>query len=394
MEEMKIKLALDLGNSEVRGIVKFGRDVQGQLKQRLFRVSNVFNIFPKDYQITDDYSPLTSKVFSMMIDKNGIVEETELMVTGELQSKDFSKGALRPTATIKKYNNDLTRYLVSAAILKALEEISAMYRVSIEDLNLVWDILALLPAGDVSKGGEQLITMIKSIKKIHCTFPQMDYDVNINSVSVQHEGFCAYVGTVFNGDMTPRVDHAEWLEEDATVLVLDIGAGTTDSMVIEGAVPLGNTKNTETIGGNNVSSEVNMFLKNTYDLPLSEQKLQKAMQDGYIKDGKEKIDITKQIALSQESVARSIVNSCQQYMEANQISARTLTGLLVCGGGAIRSRNENIAPLSKPILNFLRKLAPNVDIISLPTHIENGEVCEVSPRLLNILGASILMDLN
>ena len=394
MEEMKVKLALDLGNSEVRGVVKFGKNAQGQVRQRLFRVSNVFNIFRPDYQITDDYSPSTSKVFSLIIEENGQQVETELMVTGELQSKDFSKGALRPSATIKKYSNDLTRYLVSTAILKAIEEISTMYKIDASELNLSWDIMALLPARDVARGTEPLIKMIKGIKRIHCVFPQMDYDVKINSVTVQHEGFCAYVGTVFNEDMTTRTEYKEWLEPDATVLVLDIGAGTTDYMIIEGAVPLGSTKNTEAIGGNNVSSKVNMYLKDNYELPLSEQKLQKAMQDGFIKDGKEKIAITQQISASQEIVARSIVNSCQQYLEANQVSPRTINGLLVCGGGAIKSMNENIAPLSQPILTFLRKLAPNVEIIGLPTQVKNGEICEISPRLLNILGASILMDFN
>lgn len=66
------------------------------------------------------------------------------------------------------------------------------------------------------------------------------------------------------------------------------------------------------------------------------------------------------------------------------------------------SKAEDIRPLSESVMNNFRALSPNSSLVDLPTkmvvkELEDGDTVKVeeqiSPRELNLLGASILAEL-
>ena len=95
-----------------------------------------------------------------------------------------------------------------------------------------------------------MTSIVKDITVIDSVFPSIKIDVTVSNVIVLPEGFCAYAGVVYEKGETYRSSHKFLIDEN--VLVFDIGAGTTDCVLIKQNKLIQNSKYTITQGGNNV----------------------------------------------------------------------------------------------------------------------------------------------
>lgn len=396
-------LVVDLGNSSTKGMVLFGKDSQtGKFRERRFDLSNQFAMVSSDYEVPSDYSDTTSTVLSIDAEVNGKpVKGT--YCNGEVQQKEKPTGILRPTATRKKYELDTTALSFELAFLYACKAIMNMSRVNdFSQLDITWKVVTLLPPGDVDDGKDKIEAIIRSIKKINTSYPVCDTNINIERVVVLPEGYCAYIGVVYDKGHIFRPDY-KFLNEE-TVIIFDVGAGTTDCMLVKNGKLVQTSKHTVNKGGNNVFQIVKRELE-LQGLALEDADIQNGIIKGFVKDGAKQIPIADIVNKAKSEVASIIIEDFTGYLERTDIKVRSIGYVLVCGGGSMNDSDcTEIRPLSEGLVNNFKELSPNASLVDIPTHVvskpdedEDGAYKKVeeqiSPRDLNLIGASILAEL-
>lgn len=396
-------LVVDLGNSSTKGMVLFGKDSQtGKFRERRFDLSNQFAMVSSDYVVPSDYSDTTSTVLTIDGEVNGKpVKGT--YCNGEVQQKEKPTGILRPTATRKKYELDTTALSFELAFLYGCKAIMNMSRVNdYSQLDITWKVVTLLPPGDVDEGKDKIESIIRSIKKIETSYPVCSTDINIDKVAVLPEGYCAYIGVVYDKGHIYRPDY-KFLNEE-TVIIFDVGAGTTDCMLVKNGKLVQTSKHTVNKGGNNVLQIVKRDLE-LQGLELEESDIQNGIIKGYVKDGSKQMPIADIVNKAKSEVASIIIEDFTGYLERTDMKVRSIGYVLVCGGGSMNDSDcPDIKPLSEDLVNNFKELSPNASLIDIPKHIvskpdeeEEGTYKKVeeqiSPRDLNLIGASILAEL-
>lgn len=402
MTQGSATVILDLGNSETRGIVLYGKSQQtGRFLERSFTLSNRFSDVGEDYIPSSDYSDETSTIMRI----NAMVDGAPFVgcfANGELQLKEFNIAPLRPSATEKKYASMTTALSYELAMLYAHRAVQGIARVSsLDSLDIDWNVVVLLPAGDVAEGSEKIVELVKSVKKVDCVYPNVQIDLKVRRVSVLPEGFCAFVGTVFDKGNTVRQNMKELLQQ--TTLIADIGAGTTDFVIVKDNKIIQSTMHTINRGGNNVTQLVKRAIRQNHNgLVLSETDIIEGIENGFVMDGTRKIDISGYINDAQDEIARFLVSDIQSYFEETEFPARSIARLLVCGGGCISSEAAGTKALSETLVTYFKRLSPYIELIELPSRVEchtddegimHREIRNISPRHLNVIGASILAEM-
>ena len=396
-------LVVDLGNSSTKGMVLFGKDSQtGKFRERRFDLSNQFAMVSSDYVVPSDYSDTTSTVLTIDGEVNGKpVKGT--YCNGEVQQKEKPTGILRPTATRKKYELDTTALSFELAFLYGCKAIMNMSRVNdYSQLDITWKVVTLLPPGDVDEGKDKIESIIRSIKKIETSYPVCSTAINIDKVAVLPEGYCAYIGVVYDKGHIYRPDY-KFLNEE-TVIIFDVGAGTTDCMLVKNGKLVQTSKHTVNKGGNNVLQIVKRDLE-LQGLELEESDIQNGIIKGYVKDGSKQMPIADIVNKAKSEVASIIIEDFTGYLERTDMKVRSIGYVLVCGGGSMNDSDcPDIKPLSEDLVNNFKELSPNASLIDIPTHVVNKPDEEeegtykkveeqISPRDLNLIGASILAEL-
>lgn len=394
-------LVIDLGNSSTKGLVLFGKDPQtGKYRERRFDLSNQFAMVNSDYVVPSDYSDETSTVLTIDAVVNGkAVKGT--YCNGEVQQKEKSSGFLRPTATRKKYELDTTALSFELAFLYGYKAIMKMSRISdFTQLDINWKVVTLLPPGDVDNGKDKIEEIIRSIKSVKTSYPVCNIDLNIEKVVVLPEGYCAYVGVVYDKGHVFRPDY-KYLN-DETVIIFDVGAGTTDCMLVKNGKLVQTSKHTVNKGGNNVFQIVKRSLE-LEGLELEDEDIQRGVIVGFVKDGSKQKPISNIVNEAKAEVSQIIIKDFMGYLERTDIKVRSVGYVLVCGGGSMSdSECADIRPLSEGLVNNFKELSPNASLITIPSHVvsksdEDGVYQkieeQISPRDLNLIGASILAEL-
>lgn len=400
MIQGKAILVVDMGNSSTKCKIKFGKDATtGKYRERNFELSNSFSFIEKGYEVSSDYNDMTSTIFDVDTTVNGRALKGSVC-NGELQLKEFPLRAMKPSANKKKYESEETALSIRLAFLKAFRELLVMNRqTDVSQVQVTWDVVTLLPPGDVAVGSDKMKELIKNVTHIKSSFPEMDIDVNVQNVAVLPEGFCAYAGTVYDTGMVIRPDY-QFLNEE-TIIVFDIGAGTTDCLIIRENKLIQNSKYTVNYGGNNVFSNVRKSIQ-LKGLEVDEDDLRKGITRGFIKDGAKKVSIINEVNAAKKIVAENIIHDFQSHLETLDIKLRSIGFVLVCGGGSMRDSNcTEIVPLSEKIVENFKVYSPNCELIKIPSHMVTKEDADgtstkveekISPRELNLIGASILAE--
>lgn len=393
-------LVIDLGNSSTKGKVLFGKDSQtGKFRERKFDIPNVFAPIDSDYVVSSDYDDATSTILRVDTQINGRPIKGDFC-NGELQVKEKPLCTIKPSASDKKYNLDSTVLSYRLALLFACKAIMNMQRISdFNQLDITWSVVTLLPPGDLDEGKQPLTDLVNSIDRLQAVFPTVDLPIKISKTVVLPEGYCAYAGVVYDVGQVFRPDYKFLTEE--TVLVIDIGAGTSDILLISNNKLVQNSKYTITQGGNNVYQLVRRKLR-MQGLDIDEAAIKNGIVKGEIKDGAKKVSIVNIVNSAKLEVAQKIVSEIQDFFDLTDIKVRSIGYVLVCGGGSMQDSDcPEIAPMSDKIIENFKVLAPNSELVKIPSHIvtkekPDGDVEKVSemisPRELNLIGASILAE--
>ena len=411
MVKGKAVLVLDFGNSETRVAVKYGKDSQQRIRERKFDLPNSFARVQDDYVIPDSYDKDTSSIMEMSC-ATSTKEYFGRFAHGEVVRVEFEPtgACIRPTAQLKKYDTYNTVLSYGASLLQAVRCIMEMTQTpDPNDLDLELDVVALLPPGDIKNGAEALEKLIKSAE-IKFVEPNVDFTgIKPNKVIVLPEGFCAYIGVVYESLGVFREGYSDIAK--GITLIIDIGAGTTDCIMVENGKVVDNSKHTVSIGGNNVRQSVRAKVKEKYEFKPNENDATQAIVSGILQDGSKKINILDIIDESKQVVAVRLTNDIRDFFEEIMYNVRRLENLLVCGGGTLSGtidkeelikmgyKEEGLVdrPISEIIKDYISEFAPNITLVELPkkkvkdsSGVETLE--KISPRMLNIEGASIIAD--
>lgn len=394
-------LVLDLGNSSTKVTVMFGKDAQtGKYRERTLDLSNVFAPIKEDYKVSSDYSDDTSTILKVNSELNG-VPIVGNYCNGELQAKECPLATIKPSAFKRKWDLDATVLSIRLAFLHAYKAIMNMQRVSdYTQVDIKWKVVTLLPPGDIDAGKTEMENLIMGVTSVDSVYPEMHFDINVTKVMVLPEGYCAYAAIVYDKGQTFREGYSYL--KDETIMIFDVGAGTTDCMIIKGNTLVQSSKHTVNQGGINVFNIVRQSLR-LEGIDVDTEELQLGVIKGSIKDGAKNISIVDYVNKAKNEVAIKIVSDFQDYLSTTDIKMRSVGFVITCGGGSMSdSECPEIEPLSTKIIEVVKQLTPNAEIVKLPkvsrkvTDEESGDsrVIEetMSARLLNLIGASILAE--
>lgn len=392
------KLVVDLGNSETRVITMFGKNSKtGALRRKSTKMRNRYAEYNPRIALADPVNETNSYKFHA----TGIVDGDDIdgeFLSGLIVDREYAHEAYRPTATKKKYNNITTLLGLHLAFLEGYRAIASIHGVGIEEVDVDWQVTVLLPPEDVDSGQLKIAETIRSIREISFSMPEVTKEIRIvdGGISVIPEGFAAFMGVTFLPGQKFREGYEHLMED--SVLIMDIGAGTTDFTVIEAGNPLEKTKFTENIGGNNVANTFRQIYNRDEGVKLTDRAAHQGVVQGTVRDGASTVDVTEKVAEAKSVISRSLVNSLADFFETAGYNPRQINQLLVVGGGAQASEVEGIKPIAEYLVKEMRTYSPHIGLVDLPMEEkldkETGKRIKsmVSPRNLNIKGAAILSE--
>jgi hypothetical protein len=378
-------LTIDLGNSETRAIVSFGKSSTGKPKTVEISFSNSFAELPNEFVIPPIYNEGNSEI---------IVVDDKDYATGELATREFLPYLIRPTAVENKYDSLTSKLSVHKALLEAYRAIANEGGISPSNVRVNWDVAVLLSPTDITIGEEPIKDLISHITTLVTKMPTMTKKINIENVFVFAESYAAYIGEVYDENHELR-DASKSFPGEST-FVVDIGAGTSDfCLVVDKKLVTEDIDNVR-IGGNNIYQKVRYLLKKQLGITLSDGDVREAVNKGEIYDGANLVDLRPMISEATEDVARTLISAIRDFFEYSQYPVRSINYLLVAGGGALGNADRGIRPIAKAIIEYFQQLSPKIELLTYPVDKKAGtgsiteEKTLISPRRLNILGAYLL----
>lgn len=390
MVEGRATLVVDLGNSETRVITRFGKTKSGMHRKRTTVFSNKFGeLIDTGLLQNPDYSPENSKVFSV---GGGV-----LMCSGKMCDREKGTASQRPSSTIRKYDSNITMYSLRRAFLQGYRDISDMCQASMDSINIRWDVVVLLPPSDLDIGKDVIIRRLLDLKRLDFVMPKFSTNLVIDNVRVVPEGFCAFIGAVFKSSTEIRKGYEKYL--NGSTLIVDIGAGTTDFVIISNTELVDSSRYSENTGGNQVFQKLNVALRREIGSNIPEDTLREASVSGVLRVGSRLINVVDNIENAKKDVAVKLSQSIKNYIESSEFSVFDIQYILICGGGS-EPCGEGMKPLGDYLRENLKNWMKYSEFIDTPTldmvvHIGDSldEEREATARLLNVVGAEVLSEI-
>lgn len=398
---LKATLVIDVGNSSNRMLLSVG-DFKGMERETKFvEFSNKFattNRVPKRIN-SETYNTENTVMFKVPNTKIGTaVIDNDVIMHGLYPEREYSSTNMKPSSSLDKFNNKHTIYSIVTAMYKATQSIADTQSVSIDFKALmetiIWDITVLLPPDQADK---QLTFRedIKNLKEVSFVYPDVNVNLNINSVNIQQEGYTAFFGAFFNRKTKMlKAKYKHIIQAGVKTLILDIGAGTTDFMIIEGGRAIDSSKLTINKGGNNIKALAAKMYVGEEDLRVDKDAFDEAVITGVIHSGLREIDVVDYVNDAKYKIGQELIKEIQEYLVTINFEPSSIHNILIVGGGSMRGDNPAIEPISKKMINEFKTFAPDMNLIDLNDLEKDDDYDELNtPRTVNLIGAGILTDI-
>ena len=168
------------------------------------------------------------------------------------------------------------------------------------------------------------------------------------------------------------------------VLSLDIGASTSDLVIVQDMKYLEHTGQTVKIGGNVARQYMQNWVSQTYGFDAPDETLERAIAEGRLQMGNGYVECSEAVCSAKKELARDIVNHITNYFRAVNIPIQMLRAIVVSGGGSMPGsyvdeggNTMSTSPsVTKYITEYLLDVCPDVEV----------EQMERNPRMSNIHG--------
>lgn len=368
---MKIKagLLIDLGNSETRMKLLVGGN------EKTIELSNRFVELPAQYTIPKEYQNNKTSI---------ICVKGSYYAHGSLAEREFSDKLIRPSAVEYKTDQLVSELSLTMVFLNALINLSEARGLPISDIDASFNVSILLPPLEHDVATKEMKELVKSFKSIKALLPfEVDATIEIDNVNVLPEGVTAFFGVYYTEHEGALVEVDENQEySTGYVLVLDIGAGTTDVVLIRDTELVLNSKDSFNKGGNTVESNLKTEIRRNYK--YAPQNVTSIIATGILEEGTVSHKVEELVTVSKEAYSKILIPDLMGYLERMTISLKEVKGVLVVGGGSLPTIRDGqiVSPaMSDVLIKYLKNLAPNLKVMS---------TSDINPRLLNIEGLKFI----
>lgn len=395
-------ILIDFGNSETRVALLSGA------KKYRFNLPNHFSLLPPGYNVNNKYQNDKSTIF---------LWNNTYWANGLIVEREFKNQAIRPSGLQSKTVQETTDLTLQLAIIKSYVILSQVNQVPVDQLDATFDFSVLLPPLDHEINDKAMENKIAALNTITSFMPlPFTKSFKIGNIQIHSEAISAFFGAFYDEDnLQPQTSNAgkdiskgdfitydnrpelELVEvpsnsqfAEGYVLILDIGAGTTDVAIFKDLELIESSKETFKQGGNTVNSYVQKKVRMLYD--FKPDNIQECVSTCNLYEGSVVHDISSIVTEAKESYASAVTADILTYLENANVELRLVKGLLVTGGGALPSirtvdvegqpTNVIASPAMSTVLEaFLRQHAPNMKALDT-----SGK----DLRYLNIDGLTIL----
>lgn len=384
-----VDVLMDIGNSETRYYY-----VENEKGVELTEVERYHECMQTELHIASNHYATLSPMYSVpeeySTDENTIFQDTEgvTWANGKIVDMEFAKQVIKPHALQNKVNNSCTMLTIQLILANILYDMSNKYDIKPDKLDVTFNLLLLLPPFEVETATQDITEKVMSIKTLKVKVPTpFEAKVNIANISTYPEGYPAFMSSMFA--VYQEEDTEEYYMEvrpecekyfEGEVLLVDIGAGTTDIMLFRDGRLVQGSKETVKRGGNNVVALFQKNIKREYDITIDTNKI---LNDCVLTEGMNtKHNVEECLNEAKRVFAKELINSLQSYLESQSVETRLLRGLVITGGGSLSTIREGkvVSPaLGDMLTDFLKELAPYCEVVTTN-----------NPRHANILGLKLL----
>lgn len=366
---VKAGILVDFGNSETRMVL-----IVNNKSVPLF-LSNKFAELPPMYRIPNEYRNDKSSVMNV---------SGTYFANGQIVEREFVGVEIRPSAVQAKTDQLVTDLTLNLVFMKAMLQLSELFNLPISELDVTFKVSILLPPLEHDTNEAKLAEKVRKISSIKSLIPQdVSANFKVGDVGIYPEGvaafFCAYY-TEANGAILEIPTNKKFAT--GYVLVLDIGAGTTDVVLIKDTELVQNSKDTFKRGGNTVESVVRNEIKKRYG--FSPKQLASVIATGILDEGVQQHEVDDILNMAKDMYSKSLMEEIRQYLERMMLDMPEIKGVLVVGGGSLPSiRDEQVVSpaMSDVLLKYFKVLAPNITMV---------DTSDKNPRHMNISGLELI----
>lgn len=360
-------VALDLGASSTRYVSNNGK---------VGILPNNMVFLPMEARVDlEPYNDEIEGALDVTIECDKESEHFPVRVLIGSMAERYSPTNVRPSVLMNKYMQQIN--YVSAVVASAVSKIK----------NNLGDNLLLylaLPPIEVSIGKDKVKESL--IGRYKVTFNKLNKTVEFNIVDVTcfEESFMAILSYFF--DVNGKLREQAKKYSTGNILSLDIGASTTDLVVVSDMKYIERSGQTYKTGGNVAREFLRDDLRALYGYDVPEELADMAMAEGRIQMGNRYEDISKYVEAAKQKFAAQVVEQMQSYFRKVNIPIQSIRAIIVSGGGSMRSEyvdeSGNVVITSEPMSYYitkeLNKVCPGVEVES-----------HIDARLANIYGLFI-----
>ena len=376
---MDSTVCLDLGASGTR----FIRNSENQtndfdinnIEAKMVEVGKheVINMKPSSNSILD--------ALDVSISKDGDTSENknyyEHVLIGDMAMR-YSNSVTRPSGLTAKVSQKIN--YTSAIVATAL----CFFNEVATDCGDV-DVFVALPPVEVKRMSETFKNNL--VGRYSVLFNKVNKLImfNIRNVYCFAESQAAVVSYLFNTNGT--LTEAAKKYKDGCILSIDIGASTTDLVVVENLRYNERSGQTYKIGGNVCIDSITDAVQEEYGLYVDQDTAEEILKTGHMRFGNSFKDVREMVKEAKKKYAKEVVNELQVYFRKVGMPIQNMRAIVVSGGGALTSSytngNETVittAPMSEYITEALKEVCDGIDVVTV-----SGNT-----RFANITGVGIL----
>ena len=371
MTKVKAAILVDIGNSETRFILVY------EGKTWLRTMSNGFAKLTEGYTVPEDY----------LNDKTCVIRlGDDFYANGELAAREFAYKVQTPVVIKAKSEQQSTVRTFSLCFIEAFKKLSEITGTPVGELDVLFDVATALPPTEHKLCSEKLKTLIRGITTVESVTPvAFKKSIALDNIYVVSEGAAAFTAVMY--DEIPPAEGGGVCENeknsmffDGDVLVIDIGAGTSDMILFRDGDVILNAKDTFKKGGEAIKSKCRQYIKEKYGYTPSDKSMEAVISEGQLVKGTETYDVVPLLQNAKEEFSAELYNRLTEYIQAHNIEPNELKGLLVVGGGslpAIRNGRVVSPSLSDVVINYIKEITESIALV---------DIKGINPRLLNIEG--------
>lgn len=398
----KIKLLMDLGNSQTRVIAMAYNGDNSKPTIKGFALENRIAVESRERRLieyVENKSYNSDNSTAIGIDLSKKVENLSgYFVSGLLAEDSYSGSIADATLTGALYKAD--NFRVYLAILNAVDKVlnwlvsfgNGRSKAQVAEL-CEFELHLLVPPAEKRYATKKFNEVLGgSSVTYHDYLSDLDISFGVSTVSVYEEGLMAYISLILSATTgAPRENNDGVLTK--RVLVFDFGAGTFDILGVDNNRLIDGVKNTSNTGANKIISRVVRYFNEDYKMNLSPSLFKGIMADPTVRVGADEYDVSNLLEEAIKEVANSVATETAQFFQTIDVDLASFERLLVVGGGAMSP--EGITPLSEAMLAPLKNYIPSIQLVDVSViqeePLKGVEIDLTSLRNLNLLGLYTLV---